>query len=98
MNIDSSIIHLFLFFSDEPKAETEVVSEDQEIKVAGYLNLAADAFHNFTDGNSSINAFKSQKKLESYLSSNVPIFDVYNLFSKVWPSGPASWQATLWAS
>merc|ERR1711935_391164 len=35
---------------DEPKAETEVVSEDQEIKVAGYLNLAADAFHNFTDG------------------------------------------------
>merc|ERR1712172_396235 len=35
---------------DEPKAETEVVSEDKEIKVAGYLNLAADAFHNFTDG------------------------------------------------
>lgn len=23
---------------------------DEEIKVAGYLNLAADAFHNFTDG------------------------------------------------
>jgi hypothetical protein len=40
------------FLSDEPKAETEVVSEDKEIKVAGYLNLAADAFHNFTDGNS----------------------------------------------
>jgi len=35
---------------DEPKAETEVVSEEKEIKVAGYLNLAADAFHNFTDG------------------------------------------------
>merc|ERR1711971_792921 len=35
---------------DEPIGETEVVSEDKEIKVAGYLNLAADAFHNFTDG------------------------------------------------
>ena len=46
-----SILTIF-FLSDEPKAETEVVSEDKEIKVAGYLNLAADAFHNFTDGNS----------------------------------------------
>ena len=64
VNIDSSIIYflfLFFLFADEPKAETEVVSEDKEIKVAGYLNLAADAFHNFTDGNSSINAFKSKK-------------------------------------
>ena len=51
--IDSSNIYFVHFFlSDEPKAETEVVSEDKEIKVAGYLNLAADAFHNFTDGNS----------------------------------------------
>ena len=73
MNIDSSIIHLFLFFSDEPKAETEVVSEDQEIKVAGYLNLAADAFHNFTDGNSSINALKSQKsqKRAAFAKKNI---------------------------
>jgi len=33
------------------KKEEEVVSEVVgEVKVAGYLNLAADAFHNFTDG------------------------------------------------
>merc|ERR1711915_229659 len=29
---------------------TEVQSSDDEIKVAGFLNLAADMFHNFTDG------------------------------------------------
>ena len=28
----------------------EAVEEEQEIKVAGFLNLAADCFHNFTDG------------------------------------------------
>merc|ERR1712218_486368 len=28
----------------------EVQSSDDEIKVAGFLNLAADMFHNFTDG------------------------------------------------
>lgn len=28
----------------------EVVEEKQEVKVAGYLNLFADCFHNFTDG------------------------------------------------
>jgi len=32
----------------ESKVEEEV--EDQEIKVSGFLNLAADCFHNFTDG------------------------------------------------
>ncbi len=31
----------------EKKGEEE---EEEEIKVAGYLNLAADCFHNFTDG------------------------------------------------
>jgi len=30
--------------------EESAQSEDSEIKVSGYLNLAADAFHNFTDG------------------------------------------------
>jgi len=35
----------------EPKpAKKEDTTEEKEIKVAGYLNLAADAFHNFTDG------------------------------------------------
>ena len=34
----------------EPKpAKKEEATEEKEIKVAGYLNLAADAFHNFTD-------------------------------------------------
>merc|ERR1712241_773260 len=33
-----------------PAEENAVVPEEKEIKVAGYLNLAADAFHNFTDG------------------------------------------------
>jgi zinc transporter 7 len=28
----------------------EKKGEEEEIKVAGYLNLAADCFHNFTDG------------------------------------------------
>merc|ERR1712227_602621 len=38
--------------NDEKEAESsgDVAEEDEEIKVAGYLNLAADAFHNFTDG------------------------------------------------
>ena len=35
----------------EPKTEENAaLPEEKEIKVAGYLNLAADAFHNFTDG------------------------------------------------
>merc|ERR1711935_795936 len=36
----------------EPKTEETAAAlpEEKEIKVAGYLNLAADAFHNFTDG------------------------------------------------
>jgi len=36
----------------EPKTEENAAAlpEEKEIKVAGYLNLAADAFHNFTDG------------------------------------------------
>ena len=36
----------------EKKEESskEDVDDQDEIKVAGYLNLAADAFHNFTDG------------------------------------------------
>merc|ERR1712181_108027 len=33
---------------DEKKSESPV--EEGEIKVAGFLNLAADCFHNFTDG------------------------------------------------
>merc|ERR1712013_657032 len=33
----------------EKKTESNE-AEDQEIKVAGFLNLAADCFHNFTDG------------------------------------------------
>merc|ERR1712012_910684 len=38
--------------NDEKKGESsgDVAEEDEEIKVAGYLNLAADCFHNFTDG------------------------------------------------
>merc|ERR1712227_410483 len=38
--------------NDEKEAESsgDVAEEDEEIKVAGYLNLAADCFHNFTDG------------------------------------------------
>merc|ERR1712107_676193 len=38
--------------NEEKEAESsgDVVEEDEEIKVAGYLNLAADCFHNFTDG------------------------------------------------
>merc|ERR1712156_591194 len=36
---------------DEPKTEENAaLPEEKEIKVAGYLNLAADAFHNFTHG------------------------------------------------
>lgn len=35
----------------EPKTEENAaLPEENEIKVAGYLNLAADSFHNFTDG------------------------------------------------
>merc|ERR1719341_3215907 len=33
----------------EKKSESPV-EDDGEIKVAGFLNLAADCFHNFTDG------------------------------------------------
>jgi len=37
--------------TDEKKSESLVEEEEeQEIKVAGFLNLAADCFHNFTDG------------------------------------------------
>jgi zinc transporter 7 len=32
------------------KAVEKKGEEEEEIKVAGYLNLAADCFHNFTDG------------------------------------------------
>lgn len=32
------------------KAVEETPDEEPEVKVAGYLNLAADGFHNFTDG------------------------------------------------
>jgi len=32
------------------KVEKKEEEEEEEIKVAGYLNLAADCFHNFTDG------------------------------------------------
>ena len=37
---------------DKKKKEEEEVDEadDEDINVAGYLNLAADCFHNFTDG------------------------------------------------
>jgi zinc transporter 7 len=35
---------------DKKVEKKEVVQVDEEVKVAGYLNLAADAFHNFTDG------------------------------------------------
>jgi len=34
---------------EESESKVEEV-EDQEIKVSGFLNLAADCFHNFTDG------------------------------------------------
>jgi len=34
----------------EKKISESVVEENGEVKVAGYLNLVADAFHNFTDG------------------------------------------------
>merc|ERR1712241_920657 len=34
----------------ENKTPDTPADEDQEIKVAGFLNLAADCFHNFTDG------------------------------------------------
>jgi len=34
--------------SDEKEVKNE--EDDEEINVAGYLNLAADCFHNFTDG------------------------------------------------
>jgi len=34
----------------EEKKEEAVQEEEEDIKVAGYLNLAADCFHNFTDG------------------------------------------------
>jgi len=36
--------------AEKKKSESPVEDEDQEIKVAGFLNLAADCFHNFTDG------------------------------------------------
>jgi len=32
------------------QTKVEGIVEDQEIKVSGFLNLAADCFHNFTDG------------------------------------------------
>jgi len=35
---------------DEKKVQDDNISEENEIKVAGFLNLAADCFHNFTDG------------------------------------------------
>ena len=35
---------------DKAAAKPEPVVEVPEIQVAGYLNLAADCFHNFTDG------------------------------------------------
>merc|ERR1712027_67642 len=35
---------------DEKKVQDDNLSEENEIKVAGFLNLAADCFHNFTDG------------------------------------------------
>merc|ERR1719458_2173457 len=35
---------------EKKKASSPVEEEEQEIKVAGFLNLAADCFHNFTDG------------------------------------------------
>jgi len=34
----------------EKKPTENEVDEDKDIKVAGFLNLAADCFHNFTDG------------------------------------------------
>jgi len=34
----------------EKAVEKKGEEEEEEIKVAGYLNLAADCFHNFTDG------------------------------------------------
>ena len=35
---------------DKKVEKKEEASEEDDIKVAGYLNLAADCFHNFTDG------------------------------------------------
>jgi zinc transporter 7 len=35
---------------NKEKKKEEEVAGGEEIKVAGYLNLAADCFHNFTDG------------------------------------------------
>merc|ERR1711936_1405322 len=35
---------------DKKVEKKEEASEEDEIKVAGFLNLAADCFHNFTDG------------------------------------------------
>lgn len=35
---------------EEKKSESPAAEEEPEIKVAGFLNLAADCFHNFTDG------------------------------------------------
>merc|ERR1711862_746591 len=35
---------------EEKKEEAVKEEEEEDIKVAGYLNLAADCFHNFTDG------------------------------------------------
>ncbi|KAG5864507.1 hypothetical protein JTB14_030338 [Gonioctena quinquepunctata] len=36
--------------SDDKKGKKEEIDEVKDIKVAGYLNLAADFSHNFTDG------------------------------------------------
>jgi len=36
--------------SDKDEPDQKESSENSEIKVAGFLNLAADCFHNFTDG------------------------------------------------
>ena len=39
------------FFQEKVEEKKEDDGQDEEeVKVAGYLNLAADAFHNFTDG------------------------------------------------
>ena len=35
---------------DKKKEEEDTDAEEDDINVAGYLNLAADCFHNFTDG------------------------------------------------
>lgn len=36
--------------AEEKEEKSEEVEEEKPMKVAGYLNLAADFFHNFTDG------------------------------------------------